>query len=421
MPVSIVTKPGFTALDIEVLESIHKALHPLQEFTDALSGEEYVSISYLKPVLHLLSTSVLAEDQEDTDLTRSIKTKALAYHSSCSAEVPALPRFLLPRPSPRFLLPRPSPRFLLRRPLPRFLLRWPSPRFLLRRGSCSAEVPASPAFGEVPAPPAFDVVPASPAGERPIPTVPLPPASEDLVPYTAPEARKVQAQEALLTFTALESRGSSFVAGRLRLCCSAIRVAHRRFLLVVSHHRWIHLASTRQPSSLPAHPSSLPAHSSRRPNSLLLVISRRPSLLWIISHCPGPPDSALKTSLTSALKLPSTLKLPNTCTSPEILCVLKSPDLFCALQLLSKNSSAPKPLLELSSALKPPLELSGAPKPPLELSGAPKPPLELSSAPKSPLELPSAPQLPLELSRGRPPPGRPPEPFCGCQPSGRPP
>ncbi|XP_038130854.1 E3 SUMO-protein ligase ZBED1-like [Cyprinodon tularosa] len=65
--------------DIEVLESIHKALHPLQEFTDALSGEEYVSISYLKPVLHLLSTSVLAENQEDTDLTRSIKTKALAY------------------------------------------------------------------------------------------------------------------------------------------------------------------------------------------------------------------------------------------------------------------------------------------------------------------------------------------------------
>ncbi|XP_039462577.1 uncharacterized protein LOC120436178 [Oreochromis aureus] len=65
--------------DAEVLESIHKALHPLSEFTDALSGEEYVSISYLKPVLHLLATSVLAEDAEDTDLTRSIKTKVLAY------------------------------------------------------------------------------------------------------------------------------------------------------------------------------------------------------------------------------------------------------------------------------------------------------------------------------------------------------
>ncbi|XP_076832817.1 E3 SUMO-protein ligase ZBED1-like [Brachyhypopomus gauderio] len=65
--------------DIEVLESIHKALHPLLDFTDALSGEEYVSISYLKPVLNLLATSVLAEDQDDTDLTRSIKTKVLTY------------------------------------------------------------------------------------------------------------------------------------------------------------------------------------------------------------------------------------------------------------------------------------------------------------------------------------------------------
>ncbi|XP_061585714.1 E3 SUMO-protein ligase ZBED1-like [Cololabis saira] len=65
--------------DIDVLESIHKALHPLLDFTDALSGEEYVSISYLKPVLHLLATSILAEDQEDTDLTRSIKNKVLAY------------------------------------------------------------------------------------------------------------------------------------------------------------------------------------------------------------------------------------------------------------------------------------------------------------------------------------------------------
>ncbi|KAL6485907.1 hypothetical protein MHYP_G00052990 [Metynnis hypsauchen] len=65
--------------DIEVLESIHKALHPLLDFTDALSGEEYVSISYLKPVLNLLATSVLAQDQDDTDLTRSIKTKVLTY------------------------------------------------------------------------------------------------------------------------------------------------------------------------------------------------------------------------------------------------------------------------------------------------------------------------------------------------------
>ncbi len=43
--------------DIEVLESIQKALKPLQDFTDALSGEEYVTISYVRPVLHLFNKS----------------------------------------------------------------------------------------------------------------------------------------------------------------------------------------------------------------------------------------------------------------------------------------------------------------------------------------------------------------------------
>lgn len=40
--------------DIDVLESVKKALSPLRDFTDALSGENYVSVSYLKPMLHLL-------------------------------------------------------------------------------------------------------------------------------------------------------------------------------------------------------------------------------------------------------------------------------------------------------------------------------------------------------------------------------
>lgn len=34
--------------DIEVLESIQKAIKPLQDFTDALSGEVYVTVSYFK-------------------------------------------------------------------------------------------------------------------------------------------------------------------------------------------------------------------------------------------------------------------------------------------------------------------------------------------------------------------------------------
>ncbi|KAK0147407.1 Zinc finger BED domain-containing protein 1 [Merluccius polli] len=65
--------------DTDVLESVNNALGPLQEFTDALSGEDYVSVSYLKPVLHLLKTATLAETDQDTNLTKDIKSRALHY------------------------------------------------------------------------------------------------------------------------------------------------------------------------------------------------------------------------------------------------------------------------------------------------------------------------------------------------------
>lgn len=68
--------------DLDVLESINQALQPLQEFTDALSGESYVSVSYVKPVLHLMNTSVLVAKEEDSDLTKSIKMKILDYMNS---------------------------------------------------------------------------------------------------------------------------------------------------------------------------------------------------------------------------------------------------------------------------------------------------------------------------------------------------
>ncbi|XP_048094720.1 E3 SUMO-protein ligase ZBED1 isoform X2 [Alosa alosa] len=67
--------------DLDVLESVNQALQPLQEFTDALSGESYVSVSYVKPVLHLMKTSVLAEKEDDSDFTKSIKMKILNYMS----------------------------------------------------------------------------------------------------------------------------------------------------------------------------------------------------------------------------------------------------------------------------------------------------------------------------------------------------
>ncbi|XP_073708964.1 E3 SUMO-protein ligase ZBED1-like [Garra rufa] len=64
--------------DIEVLEVINKTLTPLADFTDALSGEQYVTSSSVKPVLHLFET-MMAVQEDDTDLARSIKSKILHY------------------------------------------------------------------------------------------------------------------------------------------------------------------------------------------------------------------------------------------------------------------------------------------------------------------------------------------------------
>lgn len=61
------------------MEAVNKALAPLVEFTDALSGEEYVTISSVKPVLHILHSRVLAEKEDDVTLTKTIKSEILAY------------------------------------------------------------------------------------------------------------------------------------------------------------------------------------------------------------------------------------------------------------------------------------------------------------------------------------------------------
>lgn len=65
--------------DIEVLESVNKAVKPLQDFTDALSGEAYVSVSYIKPVLHLFKTNLLQPEEEDIELTKTIKRNIMQY------------------------------------------------------------------------------------------------------------------------------------------------------------------------------------------------------------------------------------------------------------------------------------------------------------------------------------------------------
>ncbi|XP_022042867.1 E3 SUMO-protein ligase ZBED1-like [Acanthochromis polyacanthus] len=65
--------------DLEVLEATNKAVKPLQDFTDALSGEAYVSVSYIKPVLHLFRTSLLQPQEEDVALTATIKRNIMSY------------------------------------------------------------------------------------------------------------------------------------------------------------------------------------------------------------------------------------------------------------------------------------------------------------------------------------------------------
>ncbi|XP_019900657.1 zinc finger BED domain-containing protein 1-like [Esox lucius] len=65
--------------DVDVLESVSKVLSPLLKFTDALSGEQLVIVSYPKPVLALFNSEVLAVKSDDTDLTKQIKTTILEY------------------------------------------------------------------------------------------------------------------------------------------------------------------------------------------------------------------------------------------------------------------------------------------------------------------------------------------------------
>lgn len=61
--------------DTDVLESVSKTLGPLLKFTDALSGEQYVSVSYLISVLNLFNNTVHAAAENDTELTMDMKKK----------------------------------------------------------------------------------------------------------------------------------------------------------------------------------------------------------------------------------------------------------------------------------------------------------------------------------------------------------
>ena len=60
--------------DNDVLQSIAAALKPLKAMTDALSGEQCVTISAVKPILGHIATQ-LEDKEDDTELTKEIKER----------------------------------------------------------------------------------------------------------------------------------------------------------------------------------------------------------------------------------------------------------------------------------------------------------------------------------------------------------
>ena len=51
----------------------------LDDFTDMLSGKQKVTVSAIKPMLHILKTEILKVCEGDTDLTKTIKQRVLEY------------------------------------------------------------------------------------------------------------------------------------------------------------------------------------------------------------------------------------------------------------------------------------------------------------------------------------------------------
>ncbi len=75
---------SLTWQDMDVLKAVHEALKPVGDFTDILSGENYVTSSCILPILQLCRDNVLAASENDLQVTKSIKTGILTKHESDS-------------------------------------------------------------------------------------------------------------------------------------------------------------------------------------------------------------------------------------------------------------------------------------------------------------------------------------------------
>ena len=58
---------------MDVWNAISEALAPLEEFTNVMSGEKYVTGSAVLPIINLLDKEILKEKEEDKTLTNEIR------------------------------------------------------------------------------------------------------------------------------------------------------------------------------------------------------------------------------------------------------------------------------------------------------------------------------------------------------------
>ena len=93
---------SLTWQDKDVLESMNKVLSRLSSLTDILSGDSYVTISSVVPMLALLNNSILKNCDDDTELTATLKQAVKddmnsRYNGSEASQLLKIASFLDPR------------------------------------------------------------------------------------------------------------------------------------------------------------------------------------------------------------------------------------------------------------------------------------------------------------------------------------
>ena len=69
---------SLTWQDVDVLKAVNEGLEPVSKFTDALSGDAYVTSSSILPILQLLKEDILAPSEGDVRLTAQLKSGMFA-------------------------------------------------------------------------------------------------------------------------------------------------------------------------------------------------------------------------------------------------------------------------------------------------------------------------------------------------------